>query len=77
MLFTLNNKLYNVTAFASKHPGGAKVLRKLAGGDIDKYMKGLERVNGLKHEHSDAAYEILYRHAVDHNIEVNLLHSGV
>lgn len=46
-------------------------MRKLAGANIDEYMKGLERVNGLKHEHSRAAYDILARYAVDHNIEVS------
>lgn len=73
MLFTLDNKLYDVSAFASKHPGGEKILRKLAGSNIGSYMKGLERVSGLKHEHSPAAYEILSRYAVDHSIEVKVL----
>lgn len=79
----MDGKLYEVSGFAKKHPGwslnifqnmttlgGEKVLRKLAGTEINSYMKGLERVNDLKHEHSEAAYQILSRYSVDHRIEV-------
>lgn len=40
------------------------------GSEIDSYMKGLEKVNGMSHEHSEAAYQILGRYYIDHQIEV-------
>ncbi|KAI6218084.1 Fatty acid 2-hydroxylase [Aphelenchoides besseyi] len=73
LLFTVDGKLYDVNEFAHKHPGGEKILRLVAGSDATKYMQGLERIKGVKHEHSKAAYDILERYAVDHRIEKDTL----
>lgn len=70
LLVKLNGKLYDIRNFADKHPGGKKVLDKVSGGDIDKFMKGEERILGVKHEHSEAAYGILSQYAVDHRLKV-------
>ncbi|KAI6229026.1 Fatty acid 2-hydroxylase [Aphelenchoides fujianensis] len=59
-----------------KHPGGEKVLRLLAGADATSFMAGQERIIGVKHEHSKAAYDILERYAVDHRIEKDQLIDG-
>ena len=71
LIISLNSKLYDVSAFASKHPGGEKVLRVVAGQDVAVYMNGSKRISHVKHEHSKAAYDILERYAVDQSIEVS------
>lgn len=70
MLVTLKGKLYDVRNFAKKHPGGRKVLEKVSGGEVDRYMRGEERILSVKHEHSEAAYEMLERYAVEHSFKV-------
>lgn len=70
LIVSLNSKLYDVSAFASKHPGGAKVLKAVAGQDLTMYMNGSQRIIQLKHEHSKSAYDILERYAIDQRIEV-------
>uniref|UniRef100_F1KSC8 Fatty acid 2-hydroxylase n=1 Tax=Ascaris suum TaxID=6253 RepID=F1KSC8_ASCSU len=65
LLLSIRGKLYDVALFAHKHPGGAKVLRRVAGEEADRFMEGHERIMGVKHEHSDAAYRMLERYAVD------------
>uniref|UniRef100_A0A914RKQ7 SH3 domain-containing protein n=1 Tax=Parascaris equorum TaxID=6256 RepID=A0A914RKQ7_PAREQ len=42
-----------------------QVLRRVAGEEADRFMEGRERIMGVKHEHSDAAYRMLERYAVD------------
>uniref|UniRef100_A0A0N4Z0C4 Cytochrome b5 heme-binding domain-containing protein n=1 Tax=Parastrongyloides trichosuri TaxID=131310 RepID=A0A0N4Z0C4_PARTI len=69
LFLSLNGRYYDVREFASKHPGGKKVLEKLAGGEIDRYMKGQERIFGVKHEHSEAAYKMLETYSVDRKQE--------
>ncbi|CAJ0577672.1 unnamed protein product, partial [Mesorhabditis spiculigera] len=66
LLLQLRGQLYDVAKFAKKHPGGEKVLRKLAGGDVDAFMRGEQRILGVKHEHSAAAYAMLERYNVEH-----------
>ncbi|KAH7701208.1 Protein C25A1.5, partial [Aphelenchoides avenae] len=68
--------LYDVAPFAKKHPGGEKVLRKLAGGEIDRFMNGENGILGVRHEHSKAAYDILDRYAVDRSFEKDTLVDG-
>jgi 4-hydroxysphinganine ceramide fatty acyl 2-hydroxylase len=36
---TLNTKVYDVTEFLSNHPGGADVIRRYAGHDIEQILK--------------------------------------
>jgi len=73
LIVSLNSKLYDVSAFASKHPGGAKVLKAVAGQDLTMYMNGSQRIIQLKHEHSKSAYDILERYAIDQSIEQDSL----
>jgi len=54
LLVELKSKLFDVSAFAKRHPGGEKVLREVAGGDVSRFMTGEERLFGLRHEHSKA-----------------------
>uniref|UniRef100_A0AC34QRU2 Fatty acid 2-hydroxylase n=1 Tax=Panagrolaimus sp. JU765 TaxID=591449 RepID=A0AC34QRU2_9BILA len=70
-------KLYDVANFADKHPGGRKVLEKVAGGDIDEFMDGEKRIMGVRHEHSEAAHEMLARYSMDQNYQKDpLIDSG-
>ncbi|TKR60003.1 hypothetical protein L596_029599 [Steinernema carpocapsae] len=65
LLVYLDGRLYDVAPFAKKHPGGEKVLRRLAGDDIGTFMRGQERIMSVKHDHSAAAYNILEQYAVE------------
>jgi cytochrome b involved in lipid metabolism len=65
LLVYVKDRLYDVAKFAKKHPGGSKVLRRVAGEHIDKYMLGEERILGVKHQHSAAAMGILERYSVN------------
>uniref|UniRef100_A0AC35F5R3 Fatty acid 2-hydroxylase n=1 Tax=Panagrolaimus sp. PS1159 TaxID=55785 RepID=A0AC35F5R3_9BILA len=73
LLVNYNNKLYDIKKFVSKHPGGRKVLEKVAGSSIDKFMKGEERIMGVKHEHSEAAFEMLERYSLDQSFKKDAL----
>lgn len=66
-------KLYDVSAFADKHPGGRKVLERVAGNEVEKFMDGEERIMGVKHQHSEAALEMLERYSMDQNFKVTLV----
>lgn len=70
LLISLNGKYYDIARFANKHPGGEKVLRKLGGEDITKYMDGSERILSVRHAHSSAAYRILERYSIDYSNKV-------
>ena len=76
LLMQFNNKLYDIRGFAAKHPGGRKVLEKVAGSSIDKFMNGEERILGVKHEHSKAAFEILERYSLDSTFKVGIFLRG-
>uniref|UniRef100_A0A0K0G3N0 Fatty acid 2-hydroxylase n=1 Tax=Strongyloides venezuelensis TaxID=75913 RepID=A0A0K0G3N0_STRVS len=65
LFLSLNGRYYDVRKFAAKHPGGVKVLEKLAGSEIDRYMRGQDKILGVKHEHSQAAYNMLEQYSVD------------
>ncbi|CAI4230202.1 unnamed protein product [Auanema sp. JU1783] len=65
LLVRLKGKLYDVAQFADKHPGGIKVLHKVAGEDIDEFMSGNVRISGVKHEHSEAAYKMIEKYDVE------------
>ena len=76
LLMQFKNKLYDIRGFAAKHPGGRKVLEKVAGSSIDKFMNGEERILGVKHEHSKAAFEILERYSLDQTFKVGIFLRG-
>ncbi|CAD6184794.1 unnamed protein product [Caenorhabditis auriculariae] len=65
LLVHLDGRLYDVANFAKKHPGGEKVLRKVAGEDISVYMRGQKRTLGVLHEHSEAAFNMLKKYDVE------------
>jgi 4-hydroxysphinganine ceramide fatty acyl 2-hydroxylase len=65
LIVTLNGKFFDVSEFASKHPGGQKILQKVAGEEISKYMAGQEKVLSVGHEHSSSAYDILSRYSLE------------
>uniref|UniRef100_A0A914XV96 Cytochrome b5 heme-binding domain-containing protein n=1 Tax=Panagrolaimus superbus TaxID=310955 RepID=A0A914XV96_9BILA len=73
LLVNYKNKLYDIKKFASKHPGGKKVLEKVAGSNIDKFMRGEERIMGVRHEHSEAAFEMLERYSLDQSFKKDKL----
>jgi 4-hydroxysphinganine ceramide fatty acyl 2-hydroxylase len=51
---TIGNKVYDVTDFASDHPGGADLILDYAGRDVGAILK-----DGTSHAHSETAYEVL------------------
>ncbi|VDL84520.1 unnamed protein product [Nippostrongylus brasiliensis] len=65
LLLLLKGKVYDVAQFAPKHPGGEKILRKLAGEDVEEFMRGERRFMGVKHEHSEAAYQMMEKYDVE------------
>jgi len=64
-------RYYDVAKFAKRHPGGEKVLRKVAGEDIASYLSGSRRLLGVKHEHSPAALRILDKYAIDRHEQMS------
>ncbi|GMR51959.1 hypothetical protein PMAYCL1PPCAC_22154, partial [Pristionchus mayeri] len=75
-LVYMDGSLHDITAFAPRHPGGSKILHKVAGKEIGEYMRG-EHIEGIRHAHSEAAYKILRKYAVSNSHEVDpLLASG-
>uniref|UniRef100_A0A0N5AMY3 Fatty acid 2-hydroxylase n=1 Tax=Syphacia muris TaxID=451379 RepID=A0A0N5AMY3_9BILA len=65
LLLRVNGKYYDLALFEKKHPGGGKVLRDLAGEDVDDYMSGKKRIHGIKHTHGEAAYKLLEPYALE------------
>ncbi len=53
------SRVYDVTDFARRHPGGAEVLQTHAGGDIAGVMSSAQ-----PHKHSAAAYQILDKYRI-------------
>jgi len=51
---SFNGKVYNLSHFASDHPGGDELLLKYAGKDLGAAMKDPD-----EHVHSDSAYSML------------------
>lgn len=64
-----SGKIYDVTDFAEKHPGGREVLEKHVGKDVTQVM----RTDDI-HKHSQAAYNILDRYYIG---EYNLVNGVV
>ena len=61
-----NDKVFDLTDFAGRHPGGAEVLLQRAGQDISQIMKDAE-----SHEHSQFAYKILSKFYIGELIDNN------
>ena len=55
VLIIQNEKVYNVTDFVGRHPGGADVLLQNLGKDVTQVMES-------HHKHSKAAYQILSKY---------------
>ncbi|VDN43579.1 unnamed protein product [Gongylonema pulchrum] len=71
LLMRVSGKLYDIALFARKHPGGQRVLKRLAGEDVDLYMTGAKRILGVRHEHSAAAFRMLEKYSVERCVEVS------
>ena len=54
-----NGKVYDVTDFVNRHPGGADILKKHSGEDVTQVMKTHDI-----HEHSASAYRILDKYFI-------------
>lgn len=54
-----SGKVYDVTDFADKHPGGLGVLREHSGKDVTQLMQ-----ESNPHRHSKAAYTILNKYYI-------------
>ena len=56
-----SGKVYDVTDFINKHPGGSEILEKHSGEDVTQVMKTHDT-----HQHSPAAYRILDKYYIGH-----------
>ena len=65
ILVTRHGKVYDVTDFASRHPGGKDLLLKHSGRDVDELMGSAD-----SHVHSKAAYSIMEKYYVGPEGEV-------
>ena len=70
LLVKYQDRLFDITEFAPRHPGGEKLLRAVAGGEVDAQLGGEQHVRGQRHQHSKAAYEILARYSLDRQFKV-------
>ena len=61
-----SGKVYDVTDFADRHPGGKEWLEKYAGQDVTRVMQELS-----PHKHSKAAYSILEKYRVKDETDEN------
>lgn len=76
LLVSLDGKLFDITEFASRHPGGEKILQIAAGSDVGQFLRGEEELLGFIHEHSLAAYDILERYSLDQQFKNDPLIDG-
>ncbi|XP_050399080.1 fatty acid 2-hydroxylase [Patella vulgata] len=67
---THNGKLYDVTDFSTKHPGGVEILEKHAGQDVTQLMLNTDSAS-LGHKHSKTAYSILNKYCIGYADDVN------
>lgn len=59
-LWVVNNgKVYDVTEFAQRHPGGEEILLEHAGQNVSVIMSSID-----PHLHSSAAYQILEKYYI-------------
>lgn len=56
---TTNGRVYNVTDFAYRHPGGMKIMHENGGRDVTELMQSHN-----PHKHSKAAYTILEKYYI-------------
>ena len=54
-----SNKVYDVTEFSTRHPGGLDTLLENAGQDVQQVMR-----DEASHQHSKAAYSILEKYYI-------------
>ena len=53
------DKVYDVTDFVQRHPGGEEVLQEYAGQNVSEIMSRID-----PHQHSPAAYQILQKYYI-------------
>lgn len=61
-----SGKIFDLTDFAEKHPGGKEVLEKHVGKDVTQVMRSED-----VHKHSQAAYNIMDRYYIGEYNGVN------
>jgi len=65
-----DEKVYDVTDFAERHPGGAEYLKEYAGQDVTEVLK-----RETPHQHSSSAYSILQKYYIGklskHQVNMN------
>lgn len=54
-----SNRIYDLTDFADRHPGGRQLIVEHVGKDVTELMKQAD-----SHKHSQAAYNILERYFI-------------
>ena len=57
-------KVYDVTDFAGRHPGGLDVMLKHGGQEVTELMLYLQ-----SHKHTQTAYQILEKYQIGHLVE--------
>ncbi|XP_013392633.1 fatty acid 2-hydroxylase [Lingula anatina] len=63
-LWVINqNKVYDVTTFVEKHPGGKEVLAEFAGSNVTEIMREPSSHN-FGHKHTKYAYSLLQSHYI-------------
>lgn len=68
---TIGTKVYDVTDFVDDHPGGGSLIMDYAGKDIEDILN-----DGVSHEHSEAAYDVLDDSLVGFLVEKGGLENG-
>lgn len=68
---TIGTKVYDVTDFVDDHPGGGSLIMDYAGKDVEDILK-----DGVSHEHSEAAYDVLDDSLVGFLVEKGGLENG-
>ena len=56
-----DGKVYDITDFVSKHPGGREILEEHSGQDVTQAMKTHD-----SHEHTSTAYKMLDKYYIGH-----------
>ena len=59
---TVSGKVYDVTEFIQRHPGGWEILVEHSGLDVTSAMRGILQLQ--VHVHTDAAYEMLKKYYI-------------
>ncbi|KAI0229104.1 hypothetical protein LSAT2_020472 [Lamellibrachia satsuma] len=59
LLLAVDGRIYNVTDFAGRHPGGVALLQQYAGQDVTDALR-----DDTSHVHSSTAYRVLEKYYI-------------